>query len=467
MSNADSSILDNHEFETPGGGQRSIALTVPKKASFEHNEHNRKRHRDDSPSERSNILKDISDGELVSAKQNDVLPPQKVPKVGTSLVSESSEDEPLTLLNNQVMVPKKPQGESPHISDVQVDDKPNLVAAQCQTPVDDGLKQANSSNAEQGFASKDPMPQVEKERNEDEQLFSPSKKSVEAPKIESEDEQLFSPSKKSAEAPKIESEDEQLFIPSKKSVEAPKIESDDKPAAEPSKMEQEIVKPMKKPSEKKVASSKGSKSKYDMPGQKKPTPSELNGARIFYESLWKQNPESKMAKEYLLKFGLLPYELALTLVEEQRKLKAKTKPPPTKKPNKNVTKKKKQRKTKKKAERKKKTKKSTKKKRTKVMQMESGESSSDESLSLKTKDQKDTKKSEVMEKPKIVMQMESGESSSDENIIMKPKDQKDAKKSESKENLEIVNGATLEPNSDESHAMTKEAKFDNFLDNIS
>jgi len=47
----------------------------------------------------------------------------------------------------------------------------------------------------------------------------------------------------------------------------------------------------------KTASSRSSKKGYVMPGQKKDTPGELDGGRIFYESLRKQNPKSKMAEE--------------------------------------------------------------------------------------------------------------------------------------------------------------------------
>jgi len=52
---------------------------------------------------------------------------------------------------------------------------------------------------------------------------------------------------------------------------------------------------------KNVPTSKRSKKTYDKPGQKKDTPGELDGGRIFYESLRKQNPKSKIAEDYLLK----------------------------------------------------------------------------------------------------------------------------------------------------------------------
>jgi len=72
---------------------------------------------------------------------------------------------------------------------------------------------------------------------------------------------------------------------------------------------------------KKVPTSKRPKKTYDMPGQKKDTPGELDGGRIFYESLRKQNPKSKIAEDYLLKHGLLTYDEASAIVALQQKIK--------------------------------------------------------------------------------------------------------------------------------------------------
>merc|ERR1712087_1075313 len=82
-----------------------------------------------------------------------------------------------------------------------------------------------------------------------------------------------------------------------------------------------IVEPKKRA--RKIKKAKKGKKVYDMPGQKKDPPSELSGGRIFYETLRTQMPESKMAEEYLLKFGLLPMEEATRLVEQQEKVKQK------------------------------------------------------------------------------------------------------------------------------------------------
>merc|ERR1712060_212071 len=62
---------------------------------------------------------------------------------------------------------------------------------------------------------------------------------------------------------------------------------------------------------------------YELPGQKKDTPHELDGGRIFYESLRKQIPTSMMAEEYLLRHGLLPKEEAEKIVERMEDAKLK------------------------------------------------------------------------------------------------------------------------------------------------
>jgi len=70
-------------------------------------------------------------------------------------------------------------------------------------------------------------------------------------------------------------------------------------------------------------SSSQKKKTYEMPGQKKDTPHELDGSRIFYQSLRKQIPESKMAEEFLLSVGLLPRHIALKIVERKERTKKK------------------------------------------------------------------------------------------------------------------------------------------------
>jgi len=89
----------------------------------------------------------------------------------------------------------------------------------------------------------------------------------------------------------------------------------------PSSETDKRVKSKKISKKEKVPASKRSKKTYDMPGQKKDTPGELDGGRIFYESLRKQNPKSKIAEDYLLKHGLLTYDEASAIVALQQKIK--------------------------------------------------------------------------------------------------------------------------------------------------
>ena len=88
--------------------------------------------------------------------------------------------------------------------------------------------------------------------------------------------------------------------------EAPKEEKKGKTPAK-----KEVAKPKKeapKPAAKveKTAASKKPEEKNDrLPGQKYDTPDENDGSRIFYESLLKQNPNSKMAMKWCVEYGVL------------------------------------------------------------------------------------------------------------------------------------------------------------------
>jgi len=101
-----------------------------------------------------------------------------------------------------------------------------------------------------------------------------------------------------------DSDDEPISITRKKKV-----------GNHPSGVSNSQVNSKKRSTKKKKAASKKPKKVYDMPGQKKDKPGELNGARIFYESLREQIPDSIMAEEYLLKYGLLSFEEATAIVE--------------------------------------------------------------------------------------------------------------------------------------------------------
>jgi len=49
------------------------------------------------------------------------------------------------------------------------------------------------------------------------------------------------------------------------------------------------------------------------PGQKHPTPTPGFGDRVFYESLFRQRPDSIMAQEWCIAYGVLPVEEASAL----------------------------------------------------------------------------------------------------------------------------------------------------------
>jgi hypothetical protein len=54
----------------------------------------------------------------------------------------------------------------------------------------------------------------------------------------------------------------------------------------------------------------GGQDDFDLPGQTKATPEENDPLRIFYESLYRQKPTSKMAETYCLEHGIMPLEKA-------------------------------------------------------------------------------------------------------------------------------------------------------------
>eukprot|EP00953_Heterococcus_sp_UTEX-ZZ885_P023876 13098-Heterococcus_DN1.PRE.4 len=46
------------------------------------------------------------------------------------------------------------------------------------------------------------------------------------------------------------------------------------------------------------------------PGQKYPTPSQGSADRVFYESLYRQKPQSEMAQDWCIAYGVLPHNEA-------------------------------------------------------------------------------------------------------------------------------------------------------------
>lgn len=62
------------------------------------------------------------------------------------------------------------------------------------------------------------------------------------------------------------------------------------------------------------------------PGQKHPTPTKGFGDRVFYETLLRQKPESEMAQEWCVAYGVLPEEEAQKIYKKVLKRKGKFPP---------------------------------------------------------------------------------------------------------------------------------------------
>ncbi|KAI5073156.1 hypothetical protein GOP47_0011169 [Adiantum capillus-veneris] len=69
----------------------------------------------------------------------------------------------------------------------------------------------------------------------------------------------------------------------------------------------------------KFESDKKEKKVYELPGQKHDPPEERDPLRIFYESLYNQNPKSEMAQIWMMEHGLLPSEAAKKALERKKK----------------------------------------------------------------------------------------------------------------------------------------------------
>eukprot|EP00252_Welwitschia_mirabilis_P016357 TRINITY_DN36085_c0_g1_i1.p1 TRINITY_DN36085_c0_g1~~TRINITY_DN36085_c0_g1_i1.p1 ORF type:complete len:180 (+),score=41.23 TRINITY_DN36085_c0_g1_i1:204-743(+) len=77
------------------------------------------------------------------------------------------------------------------------------------------------------------------------------------------------------------------------------------------------------PQDKKATASKpkekSEKKVYTLPGQKHDPPEERDPLRMFYESLYRQIPNSEMATNWMMEHGLLPYEKAKKAFERKQK----------------------------------------------------------------------------------------------------------------------------------------------------
>ncbi|KAK3023790.1 hypothetical protein RJ639_043406 [Escallonia herrerae] len=65
---------------------------------------------------------------------------------------------------------------------------------------------------------------------------------------------------------------------------------------------------------------KKEKKVYDLPGQKRDAPDERDPLRIFYETLYKQMPNSDMAAFWMMESGLLSKEVAKKVYEKKLKI---------------------------------------------------------------------------------------------------------------------------------------------------
>ena len=66
-------------------------------------------------------------------------------------------------------------------------------------------------------------------------------------------------------------------------------------------------------------------SAFKLPGQRYPTPSPGNGDRVFYETLIEQRPDSEMAQEWCVYYGVLDASRAAALwalIQKRKGLKA-------------------------------------------------------------------------------------------------------------------------------------------------
>ncbi|KAH7433330.1 hypothetical protein KP509_07G064100 [Ceratopteris richardii] len=70
----------------------------------------------------------------------------------------------------------------------------------------------------------------------------------------------------------------------------------------------------------KADTDKKGKKVYELPGQKHDPPEERDPLRIFYESLYRQNPKSEMAQIWMMEHGLLSPEAAKKALERKKKI---------------------------------------------------------------------------------------------------------------------------------------------------
>jgi len=91
------------------------------------------------------------------------------------------------------------------------------------------------------------------------------------------------------------------------------ISSSVKKEAKSSKDKQKLQQDDFYDSNRSLTTKKGAKVIFDKPGQRRPTPTELDVMRLFYESMYNEIPDSEMAEKWCLVHGLLDKSVALKL----------------------------------------------------------------------------------------------------------------------------------------------------------
>merc|ERR1712019_322314 len=90
-----------------------------------------------------------------------------------------------------------------------------------------------------------------------------------------------------------------------------------------------IIKKTKSPKSKTTPTKRARKT-YDKAGQKKDTPGEMNGAFIFYDSLYKEKPKSQMAEIWLMEHGCFDNDKQLKLAKKYKRTQSPKKEAPKK-----------------------------------------------------------------------------------------------------------------------------------------
>merc|ERR1712130_279612 len=83
-----------------------------------------------------------------------------------------------------------------------------------------------------------------------------------------------------------------------------------------------------------MATTKKPRKQFEKAGQKKDTPGDMEGAFIFYDSLYRENPNSEMAEIWLMEHGCFDEDKQLVLAEKYGKINSPKKSPSKRNPRK-------------------------------------------------------------------------------------------------------------------------------------